>query len=291
MTDRVGDRAASQTARMVAAFRGRARAAYGDICDDPWAAALAGTDGEGLADRYLSVFPNMVIYMAVRTGFIDGLLRTYCRGDLAIEQVVVLGAGLDSRAARLRLPRPRFFEVDHPSSQNDKMARLRTIAGYPVDAATFVSCDFEHQDFLVRLEEHGFRRDRPAFFVWEGVTYYLSEDAVVATLEKVARETHPGSLLVFDYVRKKLVAGEARHERTAQMREMVAGLGEPLRFGTDDPLPLLYAAGFRYVRTTTFDEACLLLTGTYERSRELRFQGLALASCTVPSNEPAATRD
>lgn len=291
MTERASDREASRTARMVAAFRGRAGTEHGDICHDPWAAALAGEDGESLADRYLSVFPNMVLYMAIRTAFIDGLLRAFCRGDNAIEQVVLLGAGLDSRAARLRLPRPRFFEVDHPNSQNDKIARLRGLRDYPVSAATYVSCDFEREDFLERLEASGFRSDKPAFFVWEGVTYYLSEEAVRSTLARVSSATHRGSLIVFDYVRKRLVSGDARHERTTKMRSIVADLGEPLRFGTDDPLPMLYECGFRYVRTSTFDEACLLLTGTYERERELRFQSLALASVSVPWLEPAATRD
>lgn len=289
MPEERSEREASRTARMVAAFRARAKQDYQDLCDDPWAAILAGEDGDELAERYLGAFPHMVLWMAIRTRFIDGLLRAACRGADAVDQVVLLGAGLDARAGRLRLPRPRFFEVDHPGSQRDKIARLRGARDYPVDAATYVACDFEHEDFLDRLASSGFRPDRPAFFVWEGVTYYLSEQAVRGTLHRLADSCHPGSLVVFDYVRRKIAVGEAKHERTAHARQLVSDLGEPLRFGSDDPLPMLYEAGFRYVRNTSFDEACLLLTGTYAREREFRFQGLALASRTVPPFEPAVT--
>ena len=62
--------------------------------------------------------------------------------------------------------------------------------------------------------------------------------------------------------------------------ELVERLGEPIRFGTDDPLPLLYESGFRHVRTSSFDEMCLSLTGTYERDRAFRFQHIALCSVT-----------
>jgi hypothetical protein len=64
---------------------------------------------------------------------------------------------------------------------------------------------------------------------------------------------------------------------------LLGTLGEPVRFGTNDPLPMLYEEGFRHVRSVSFDEACLSLTGTYDRSRMFRFQHLATASRTAPS--------
>ena len=62
------------------------------------------------------------------------------------------------------------------------------------------------------------------------------------------------------------------------MREMVTRFDEPLRFGMNDPVPLLHGCGYRHLRTVSFDEVCLSYTGSYQRSREFRFQSMALAS-------------
>lgn len=64
--------------------------------------------------------------------------------------------------------------------------------------------------------------------------------------------------------------------------DFVDRLGERIVFGTNDPLPMLYEEGFRHVRSVSFDEACLSLTGTYDRAREFRFQRIVLASRTRP---------
>jgi O-methyltransferase involved in polyketide biosynthesis len=113
------------------------------------------------------------------------------------------------------------------------------------------------------------------------VVPYLSEPAVRDTAAQVAHGCHPSSVLVFDYLGKRFVEGASGGNGRARDRvthDYVASLGEPIRFGTNDPLPLLYDAGFRYVRTIAFDQACLSLTGTYDRAREFRFQHLAVAS-------------
>jgi methyltransferase (TIGR00027 family) len=271
---------ASRTARMVAAYRGRASVWASPIINDRWAAALAGADGEHDADVYDSAHAHMELFIAVRTAFLDR--RTRQALDEGIGQVVVLGAGYDTRAARLAREGVTFFEVDQPSTQRDKLARLGALDGYPVGAATYVPCDFERQDFVAQLRDAGFEPDRPAVFLWEGVVYYLTEEAVRATLRRIAEACHPESRVFFDYVSKRFVAGDVKDEKDLEARDRVASMGEPLRFGINDVLPLLYAEGFRYVRTESFDEACLALTGTYDRSRKFRFQSIAEARVRPP---------
>ncbi len=269
---------ASKTALLMAAYRGRIAASKDPLsCGafDPWAAALAGDEGAALARDWDKSFPHMELWTAVRTAFIDQRVR---RATQTMKQVVMLGAGLDTRAARLSQQGVRFFEVDRPDSQADKLARVEKLSGYPREAATYVPCDFEKESFVERLTSSGFDATSPAMFVWEGVTPYLSEAAVRVTLRAIAEETHPSSSLVFDHVRKKIVAGDVRDPIDLEPRAIVEGLGEPLRFGVDDVLPLLYEEGFRRVRVSTFDEACLDLTGTYARDRKFRFQGLVVAS-------------
>jgi methyltransferase (TIGR00027 family) len=282
------DQSASKTAALVAAYRGRASARSDRICDDPWAAELAGEDGRDFARRLDEGFPHGELWLAVRTAFIDAAIRRLTREDPSgtadpppARQVVILGAGLDTRAARLSRAGIRYFEVDRSESQDDKLRKLADIEGYPKDAATYVPCNFEHQDFLDRLIVAGFVPDEPSVIVWEGVTYYLGEDTVRSTMRRIAEGCHPRTVVIFDYVQKKLISADLKDEKDLATRDVVNDFGEPLRWGIDDVLPLLYAEGFRHVRVTSFDEACLSLTGTYERERKFRFQHLCMASRTV----------
>jgi methyltransferase (TIGR00027 family) len=276
MESHEGARGASRTAVMVAAYRGRATLRGDGLCDDRWAAALAGDEGLAFAARYDTAFAYIELWLALRTCVLDAQVRA--RIEDGVRQVVILGAGLDTRAARLASSGVRFFEVDHPASQADKRARLARLADYPIDAAAYVACDFEQQDFLDVLVAAGFVPTAPSLFLWEGVTYYLPEAAVRATLSRIAKGAAPRSIVAFDYVRKRFVQGEMKDPKDHEARDRVAEMGEPLRFGTDDVLPLLHDVGFRRVRTASFDELCLNFTGTYERARKFRFQQLAIAS-------------
>lgn len=272
---------ASRTAVMVAAFRGRASARPDPLIRDPWAAALAGAEGPGFADAFEKHFPAFELWIAVRTAYLDAHVARWTSAPFGFEQVVVLGAGLDTRAARLARPGVRFFEVDHPATQAEKLARLEALPDYPRSAATYVACDFETDDIVDRLVEAGFRRDAPALILWEGVVPYLSEPAIRATLRRITVACERRSVLVFDYVMRRIAEGKDIREDDAKNIELLGTLGEPVRFGTNDPLPLLFDEGFRHVRCVSFDEICLSLTGTYERARLFRFQHVATASRTA----------
>jgi methyltransferase (TIGR00027 family) len=260
---------------MIAAYRALASNKEPRICDDPWGAALAGEEGEALAEKFDRAFPSMELWVAVRTAYLDAQVDAFTRPPFSFPQVVLLGAGFDTRAARFARPGVRFFEVDHPATQAEKRRRVDALPGYPRDAAAYVSCDFESDDFLERLVASGFRADLPAVVLWEGVVAYLSEPSVRKTLRRVAEGCHPRTLLFFDHLRK------LRTDRPVQeSHAVVASVGETVVFGVNDPLPMLYEEGFRHVRSVSFDEACLSLTGTYDRKREFLFQRMVLASRT-----------
>lgn len=265
---------------MVAHVRGLASERWPALAVDPWALALGGEDGASWAQDYERAHPHMVLYMAVRTAAFDDEVRRAIEDGAT--QVVILGAGLDTRAARLASRGVRFFEVDREDTQREKRARLGALAGYRVDAATYVTCDFERERFLDRLVGAGFAREARTVIVWEGVVYYLTEEAIRATLRAIATGCEVGSRVAMDLVGKRFVSGAIDDAASTRARELVAEMGEPLRFGTDDVLPLLYEEGFRHVETTRFDELCLTYTGTYERERKMRFQSLAVASVAPP---------
>jgi methyltransferase (TIGR00027 family) len=274
------ERKPSQTALLVAAYRARASRRSPAICNDPWAAGLAGPEGAALADQQDKIFPHLELWTAVRTAYLDRHVVYWTR-ERKIEQVVLLGAGLDTRAARLAYESVRWFEVDHPASQTYKRRRTSELPGYPTTAAIHVACDFETDNFVERLVQAGFHADKPALILWEGVTPYLTAAAVRETLTRVATGCHLESVLLFDLIDRAQPPAPLPHDT----RAFVARLGEPVLFGSRDILPMLYEVGFLHVRSVSFDEACLTLTGTYLREREFRFQRMILCSRS-PSFHP-----
>lgn len=269
------DRTPSKSALMIAAYRGRASRRPNAIFQDPWAAELAGSEGEALAKALDARFPDMELWVAVRTATLDAHLGFWSASPRSIRQIVVLGAGFDTRAARLAGPGLRFFEVDHPFSQAEKRRRLSMLRGYPTSCASYVPCDFEREDFLEGLVAGGFRVDEPAIVIWEGVVAYLTQPAIRATLRRIAHGFHPRTILLFDHLQK---LRRSEGELLEEGHRFLGSLGEEVLFGTNDPVPMLYEEGFRHVRSVSFDEACLTLTGTYERTRQFRFQRMLLAS-------------
>ncbi len=124
-----------------------------------------------------------------------------------IDAVVILGAGLDTRAYRLtRQVRIPVFEVDLPVNIARKAKTVRRVLGELPLSVRLVAVDFEHDDLLTALAEHGYRTDYRVFFICEGVTQYLTEHAVRRTLEGL-RVAAPGSRMVFTYVRRDFIDG------------------------------------------------------------------------------------
>ena len=140
-----------------------------------------------------------------------------------------------------------------------------------------MTCNFEREDPIERLTATGFAASEPALVIWEGVVPYLTEAAVRATATRLATGLDPRSLVAFDFVGKKLAAGQTLSAEDQQTRAYVGELGEPIRYGTDDLLPLLYECGFRWVRSLDFNELALEMLGDYQRDRQFRFQHIALA--------------
>lgn len=165
----------------------------------------------------------------VRTRYIDDVLREALRTGTT--QIVNLGAGLDSRAYRFAdAARPvRFFELDLPQTQAYKKRRVGEILGSLPSHVTFVPIDFASQDIATVLAAAGYDRRTKAFFIWEGVTMYIPEAAVDATLRFVATHAAPGSQIVFDYFLERALRAPTASLQDTQTR--VAAAGEPFVFG------------------------------------------------------------
>ena len=125
-----------------------------------------------------------------------------------IDAVVILGSGLDTRAYRLpQLSTVPVYEVDLPQTIAYKENKLRQLYGSVPPHVRLIPIDFDRQALEDVLVRHGYSPDQKTFFIWEGVTQYLSEAAVRAVFEFLAK-TRPGSRIVFTYIVKDFVDGE-----------------------------------------------------------------------------------
>jgi len=132
---------------------------------------------------------------SVRATFVDAAIERYLPG---VEQFVELGAGYDTRTVQLQHNRQiRCFEIDLPKTQQIKRKLLHE-CGVDTSGVTFLSANFLTDDWLDNLIKAGFDPRKPTFFLWEGVTYYLSREAMKKTFRTIATIA-PGSVVVFDY--------------------------------------------------------------------------------------------
>ena len=183
--------------------------------------------------------PPMMHQSASRTTFYDEALERHLAG---IDQLVILGAGFDTRAYRLpEGTRVRCFEIDAPETQAFKREMLKK-AGVDTTRVTFVPADFEEEDWFEKLVDAGFEPDKPSLFTWESVTMYLDRETVESTLRKIAR-TAAGSVVAFDYFSAELIDSRTLFMRYA--RAVINATGEPWHFGIDNtPLARERVAAF-----------------------------------------------
>jgi methyltransferase (TIGR00027 family) len=155
----------------------------------------------GLTERF---GPGLWANLACRKRFVDEKLDESLR---QIDAVVILGAGLDTRAYHLahRCDIP-VFEVDLPVNIARKRTVVRRALGGLPPSVHLVSIDFERDDLAAELVKHGYRYDYRTFFVWEGVTQYLTEDAVRDTFGFL-QTAATGSQLVFTYIQRDFIDG------------------------------------------------------------------------------------
>jgi|SRR6218665_55925 len=189
---------------------------------------------------------GMYCFHQIRTHYVDAVIRTEL--EQGLEQLVILGAGLDTRAyrfAELLSGRP-VFEVDHPGTQRWKLARLGELTSNR--GVRYVAVNFETDNLEERLTSAGFEFGKRTLFLWEGVSMYLTEEAISSTLGFISRAA-PGSSVLFDYIYRGMLDGSARYYGAQESIRSAKRLGEPYIFGLDERTAreFLLAKGFDIV--------------------------------------------
>lgn len=225
---------ASHTARVVAACRleyDRAAAGYGDPAADE---ALSRDVADGLTPSSDRIHE----YLRARTAFFDRVVVDAL--GTGITQVVTGGAGYDGRAFRYARPGVRWFEVDHPATQADKLARVARLGLGPAHVA-FIPADFTADPVAGPLLDAGLDPARQALFLFEGVAVYLDRPVTERVLAEFREVTTAGSMLAIS-----TSTGTSTPEGRARFQARVAALGEPAPtvLTLDEAAGLLDAAGW-----------------------------------------------
>jgi methyltransferase (TIGR00027 family) len=256
----------SRTAAFVAAARqlGALLPPSGQLVDDPYGAAFASPMFARLLERRqeslrsVALIPGLstwILYMQVRTRVIDDALRAWIAGGG--KQLVLLGAGYDCRALRMpELAGVEVLEVDHPATQARKKSILTRLGAH--SPARYITWEFEKramEDLPDVLAEAGLDLTRPTFTIWEGVTMYLTDAAIDASVRAIREWSAPGSQLAMTYFAKSRITQPSFMTRA--MKAVVGAVGEPWKFGwTPDELPsYLEERKFHLVRDIAITDA------------------------------------
>lgn len=141
-------------------------------------------------------------YVLVRTKYYDDLFSHHL--ELKIPQIVLLGAGYDSRPYRFRdrIQNTKIYEVDAPATQKVKRQILSDNAIEIHPNVMFISVDFEQKGWFQSLLDKGFQQSLKTLYIWEGVTFYLAPTAVDSMLRLLKQHSSKESILSFDYQHK-----------------------------------------------------------------------------------------
>jgi methyltransferase (TIGR00027 family) len=231
------------------------------ICNDPYArqfvpAWMVRLMGFFIKSGYAELRgPGVNGFLMARERYIDDVLQHFL--DEGLQQLVILGAGYDSRGYRFDLAgRVKVFEVDHPVTQAAKVKRVRRIFEKLPEHITYVPIDFNSQTLSECLLSSGYDPHLLSLFIWQGVTMYLTLAGVDATLEFIVKNSSPGSAVVFDYLYQAVLEGIQKQNEISNMRRYRFMTGEGLTFGIPQGQAnaFLEARGFCQVKDVTTEE-------------------------------------
>lgn len=260
------------------------------ICYDPYARPLINTLMSKVAivlsswiinsSLYGRMAPGAVEFIIARERYIDDDLKSCL--DEGLDQVVILGAGFDTRAYRIPgIEKTHVFEIDHPATQAVKLEKLREVIHTLPSHVTFVSVDFDTQSLDQRLLTNGYNQKGKTLFIWQGVTYFLTAQGVDNTLAFVAKHSGEGSSVIFDYFYNETLR-DTKHGYGKAMRRAAKLSGEDYMFGIDEGQiePFLTQRGFRDVRNMEIQDLKPLYF-TDKNAKRVLPTGIAIASGRV----------
>ena len=194
--------------------------------------------------------PGTYEYMTARTRHFDDLFLKALEEN--IPQLVLLGAGYDTRAIRYKdqIKDTRIFEVDAPTIQIQKKKIIDKKNIKTPRQLIQVSTNFNKESIEDLLPQAGYDPSQKTCFLWEGVTYYLTEEGIKRTLSFIKESSGPDSIVAFDYFYKNAISGDTDSYGAKEIQMQVRKSGEPFLFGIDpdEVSPFLLESGFEILK-------------------------------------------
>lgn len=176
-------------------------------------------------------YPGSYCHVIARSKHFDKeLIAAISRG---VKQVVILGAGCDSRVFRFsqELSSAKVFEVDHPATQSQKKKKIEENRSLFPGNVVLVPLDFFASSIADGLMEKGYNCSESTFFMLEGVSMYLSPHVMSRLLSQLYSISKTGNKILFDYAYLSMIEGNEMPYGAKEMLAHGKRKNEPYLFG------------------------------------------------------------
>ena len=179
-------------------------------------------------------FPKGIYeYVIARTKYIDNIFKESIENGM--EQILIFGAGFDSRALRFAKKNIiiKIFELDSLPTQTAKLKQFRKKDISIPKNTIFIPMDFHVDSVSEKLESNGFKRNKTTLFIMEGIIMYLDKEAVDELFKLIYKLAVPESRVIFDYIHASVLRRENIYYGEKDIYEKVNSLREPWLSGIE----------------------------------------------------------
>jgi len=219
----------SGTAFVVAEFRAEENIEVKPLYRDSIVGLFLNEETKRAAGSVAASFPLVKDLVRIRTKYLDDMLQTQILSGL--RQVVILGAGLDTRAVRKPAPGVTYFEIDDAATLELKQTRYEQ---HEINVnVKFIPGNYVTDDLIDLLKRNDFNFDLPTYFIWEGNTMYLplaSMKNVLTQLRKYVKRFR----ISFDYMADAVISKTTGDPGITSLVESFANMGAPWLSGIPD---------------------------------------------------------
>jgi methyltransferase (TIGR00027 family) len=239
----------SGTAFVVAEYRAEENRERTPLYFDPVVELFLNVESRDAAERVSSRFPAVKDMVKTRTRYFDDMLDSQIAAGIG--QVVILGAGLDTRAVRKQSAGVRYFEIDDPATMELKR-QCYSDARINADVR-LIPGNYVTDGLIDLLRSNGFEFDVPTYLIWEGNVMYMPLANDKETMRQLKRYVKRFRLS-FDYLSESVITKTTGDASLTVLVESFEAMDAPWVSGIDDIHSLADELDLPVVENTTTGE-------------------------------------